>query len=185
MASMLAAALIVVGSIPIVWASRRCLLRPSSHGFYRFFAFEAILCLIVLNAPKWFATPFAPRQLASWLLLSGSLVPAVSGFLVLRRLGHAQPVSDQSTNFAFENTTNLVTSGPYRYIRHPLYASLLFLAWGVLLKAVTPATVGLSLVATGALVATAKVEERENIAQFGPRYRDYMARTRLFVPFVF
>ena len=180
MTPVLSALLIGAGSIPILWVSWRCLLRPSSYGFYRFFAAESTLALIVLNAPKWFADPFAARQLASWLLLLTSGVTGISGSLTLRRLSH--PVGRDSSGFT---TANLVTTGPYRYIRHPLYASLLFLAWGAFFKAVTPSTSALVAVATVALVATAKAEEVATLRQFGEPYRVYMARTRLFVPFLF
>ncbi|MBZ5536856.1 MAG: isoprenylcysteine carboxylmethyltransferase family protein [Acidobacteriia bacterium] len=159
---MLAGVLIAVGSIPVLWISRRSLLRPLSFGFYRFFAVESILALIVLNAPEWFAHPLAARQLVSWLLLLTSVVTVISGSLTLRRLG--QPVSQGSADIM---TTNLVTTGPYRHIRHPLYASLLFLGWGTLLKAVTPSTLILVSVATVALIATAKAEEVATIRQFG------------------
>jgi protein-S-isoprenylcysteine O-methyltransferase Ste14 len=171
-----------VGSIPVLWISRRSLLRPSSFGFYRFFAAESTLALIVFNAPKWFAHPFTARQLASWLLLLASLVTVISGSLTLRRLGRPQRVSHDSLDFY---TANLVTSGPYRHIRHPLYASLLFLAWGAFLKTVSPLTIALAVVATAALIETAKAEEVENIRHFGQAYRDYVVRTRRFVPFVF
>jgi protein-S-isoprenylcysteine O-methyltransferase Ste14 len=181
----ISAVLIAIGSIPIIWLSRHCLVRPSSHGFFRFFAFEAILALIALNAPHWFAHPFAVPQLISWFLLLVSLVPAISGFLMLRRLGKPQPAAHDSPEFTFENTSNLVTSGVYRYIRHPLYASLLFLAWGVFLKAMSPLTLFLVVAATVALFATAKAEEAENARRFGQAYHDYSARTRLFIPFIF
>ena len=184
MSTMISALFIAVGSVPIIWLSRRSLLRPSSHGFFRFFAFEAILALVVLNAPQWFARPLAARQLVSWLFLIASLVLVVSGFVLLRRFGRPQPPPQDSPNFTFENTTNLVTAGVYRYIRHPLYASGLFGAWGALLKAVSGPTLLLAVLATLSLVATAKAEETENLAHFGPAYQDYIGRTRLFIPFV-
>jgi protein-S-isoprenylcysteine O-methyltransferase Ste14 len=164
----------------VLWISRRSLLRPSSFGFYRFFAVESILTLIVLNAAGWFTRPLAVQQLVSWLLLLTSVIMVIWGSLTLRRLG--QPVSQGAAEFS---TTTLVTTGPYRYIRHPLYASLLFLAWGALLKAVSPWTLALAGIATVALIATAKAEEAATIRQFGEAYRDYMAQTRRFVPFLF
>ena len=164
--------------------SRRSLFHATSHGFSRFFAFEAVLALIVLNAPHWFVHPFGVQQLASWLLLSVSVVLVVWGFVLLRRLGGFQPTTEASPQFEWENTGHLVTTGVYRYIRHPMYSSLLFLAWGALLKAVTISTFVLAGVASLALFATAKAEEAENVAQFGQAYRDYMKRTRRFVPFL-
>lgn len=172
------------GSVVIAWLSRRALRRSSSHGFFRFFAFEAILALLILNVPVWFVRPFAARQLASWVLLFASIPPAVAGFVLLRRLGRPRPASPDAPEFSFENTSALVTTGAYRYVRHPLYGSLLLLAWGIFLKDVTAATATLVVLATAALLATAGAEERENLARFGPAYRDYMARTRRFIPFL-
>ena len=45
---MISTVVFAIGSIPIVWLSRRSLLHPTTHGFSRFFAFEAIFALIVL-----------------------------------------------------------------------------------------------------------------------------------------
>jgi len=86
---------------------------------------------------------------------------------------------------AFEKTSALVTTGIYHYIRHPLYSSLLIVAWGVFFK--DPSWLGglLALAATLSLIATAKADEAECIRFFGPAYRDYMQRTRMFVPFLF
>jgi protein-S-isoprenylcysteine O-methyltransferase Ste14 len=163
--------------------SWRSLRQPRSHGFFRFFAFEAILCILLINGPVWFHRPFAPSQLLSWALLSVSLGLVVHGFYLLRRLGRPSTPDPGSPVFRVENTASLVTSGAYRFIRHPLYASLLYLAWGAALKSPTPASVALALVATASLVATAKAEEAENVRRFGDAYREYMARTRrLFIP---
>jgi protein-S-isoprenylcysteine O-methyltransferase Ste14 len=181
---MIRTVVLLVVSVPIVWVSRRSLLHPTSHGFFRFFAFEAILALAVLNAPHWFVHPFGAQQLVSWLFLCVSVVLVVWGVVLLRRLGGSRPTTEGSPEFEWENTGRLVTTGAYRYIRHPMYSSLLFLAWGALLKSVTISTLVLAGLASLALTATAKAEEVENMARFGQEYRDYMKRTRRFVPFV-
>jgi protein-S-isoprenylcysteine O-methyltransferase Ste14 len=86
---------------------------------------------------------------------------------------------------AFEKTTQLVTSGIYAYIRHPLYSSLLLLAWGIFFK--LPSLPGglLALAATIFLVLTARADEAECIQFFGSVYQGYMHKTRRFIPFLF
>ncbi len=162
----------LVGRDPALRGAAR---RP--HGFYRLFAFEFLLALLFLNAPAWFAQPFAPRQLAAWLLLLVSAGLAGHGFWMLRRVGRpAGPI---------EHTTRLVTTGAYRYIRHPLYTSLLAFGLGAFLKAPSlPGAALLALAAVG-LLATARAEEAEMLARFGSDYAGYMRRSKRFVPFVF
>jgi protein-S-isoprenylcysteine O-methyltransferase Ste14 len=84
-----------------------------------------------------------------------------------------------------ETTTQLVTTGAFKDIRHPLYSSLLLLAWGVFFKHPSWGAGGVVVGATALLLATAKVEEVENIRYFGAAYRAYMQRTKMFIPFVF
>jgi protein-S-isoprenylcysteine O-methyltransferase Ste14 len=178
-------ALAALAAVGVVVLSRRSLRRPSSHGFYRLFAFLAILALVALNVPHWFARPWCARQLASWALLFGSIYPVVAGTLLLRRRGRPTTPEPGSDLLAFERTSVLVTTGIYRFIRHPMYASLLGLTWGAALKSLTPLSVVLALVASAALFATAQAEEAENHARFGAAYRDYVRHTKRFVPFVF
>jgi protein-S-isoprenylcysteine O-methyltransferase Ste14 len=167
----------VIASVALVVVFADCLRDPGSHGFYRFFAFEAILGLVMVNAEHWFSDPFSARQVISWLLLGSSLVLALHGFRLLRTLGKPDgPV---------ESTTQVVRTGAYRYIRHPLYGSLLLGAWGAFLKDPSPVGALLGLLATGFLVATAKVEEGENLVKFGDEYASYMRETRMFSPFLF
>src|SRR5512135_926536 len=172
--------LAAVGAVAALALSRRSLGRPGSHGFYRLFAFLAILALVPLALPHWFERPWSARQLVSWALLFGSIYPAVRGLALLRRRGRPSAPGPDSALLAFENTSALVTGGVYRWIRHPMYASLLALAWGVALKASADSALAtaLALVASAALLATARVEEAENVARFGAAYRAYMAHTR-------
>lgn len=176
--------LAAVGAVAVTALSWPSLRHPSSHGFFRFFAFLILLCLVALNLPHWFERPWSPPHLVSWTLLAAALFPAILGFLQLHRRGRPTTPEPGSPLMRFENTSALVTSGVYRVIRHPLYASLVSLAWGVAFKSFWWLTAALAVVATGFLVATAKAEEAENIARFGDAYRAYMARTRLFIPFI-
>jgi protein-S-isoprenylcysteine O-methyltransferase Ste14 len=146
------------------------------HGIYRFFSFESIVVLILLNWRLWFLEPFCWNQIISWILLVGSIPLAVEGFRLLRRVGKPQG--------QFENTTELVTVGVYRYIRHPLYGSLVLVGLGVFFKQVSPLGVVLALVNLGAMIATAKTEEREMVRSFGSDYERYMRQTKMFIPYI-
>ena len=175
-----------LGTALLAWLSRAALLRPRSHGFTRFLAWEAMLALLLLNLPVWHADPFRPRQLASWFLLLASIGYALEGFRLLRQVGKPTATRDEAGLFGFEKTSALVTTGLYRRVRHPLYASLLFLAWGAFLKdPASPPAILLIAVASLCLFLTAKRDEAECIGYFGPAYLDYMRRTRNFIPFLF
>jgi len=176
----------VIASAGFVRLSWRPLKDWHSHGFYRFFAFELLTALILLNLPMWFRDPVSARQLTSWFLGAVSIALAVEGFRLLCVIGRPSSSAARGSTLGLENTTTLVTVGAYRFIRHPLYASLLAFVWCAYLKnPFVPSRVLLALGASGFLVATALVEERENLAHFGAAYADYMRRTKRFIPFVF
>ncbi len=174
---MLKGIVFALGSLGILIFSWPSLGNMRAHGFYRFFAFESILALILLNIGRWFHDPFSVQQLISWPLLCGSLFLAIHGFYLLRIIG--KPTGN------FENTTALVKIGAYQYIRHPLYSSLLFLGWGAFFKSVTLASAALVMSISVFLFATAKTEEAENLAKFGEEYARYRRTTKMFVPFLF
>jgi protein-S-isoprenylcysteine O-methyltransferase Ste14 len=175
--------LFLVATAILAYISRASLRRPSSHGFYRFLAWECILILFLSNVRFWFDRPLSLHQVFSWLLLIISLLFLLPGLDLLRRKGKASEEHRDEPLLAFEKTTVLVTDGVYHYVRHPLYSSLLFLNWGIFFKDPSlPGTV-LALAATGFLVLTARAEEREDIRYFGDAYREYMGRTKMFVPY--
>ncbi len=176
----------LVSSAGLIYISRASLRVPRSHGFYRFFAWEFIVALLLLNIEVWFQTPFAWYQLISWFLLLVCLVPLAFGVRSLA--SHGKPVAQREAEphlLAFEKTSSLVTSGIYHYIRHPLYSSLLFLTWGIFFKALTWPGLLLALAATLFLIATARADEAECLRFFGPPYQAYMKHSKRFVPFLF
>ena len=134
-------------SVFFAYVSRRALVRPRTHGFFRFFVWEALSALFLLNVPHWIDDPFGPRQLVSWTLITVSAALALAGARALRTYGQAGSQRTEPELYAFERTSCLVTRGIYRYLRHPLYSSLLFLAWGIFLK--RPGVAGLALAAAG------------------------------------
>jgi len=168
-----------------IYVSRKSLFRPHSHGFYRFFAWECILALVLLNFPHWVENPFSLHQLISWLLLLISIFLVVHGVHLLQIIGKPNENRPDAELLEFEKTTYLVTVGAYKYIRHPLYSSLLFLAWGAFLK--HPSLLGLLLafIASLFLLLTAKSDESECLQHFGSTYQTYMLGTKKFIPFLF
>ena len=174
---MLEIIIFVILSIILIFIFRSSILDFKSYSFTRFFAFEFILALLLMNARTWFVRPFAINQIISWLLLMGSLILVINGFSVLRIFGKSKG--------HLENTTTLVQEGAYRHIRHPLYSSLLILGWGAFFK--QPSLMGV-LFGVGlsiCLFFTAKREEHENLLKFGEKYLEYMKDTKMFIPFLY
>jgi protein-S-isoprenylcysteine O-methyltransferase Ste14 len=170
----------------LIYISRASLSARRSHGFYRFFAWEFILALFLFNVSFWFQNPFVWYQLIAWTLLCASLVPLAFGVSALKSRGlpTAKRENDPSL-IAFEKTTQLVTSGVYKYIRHPLYSSLFLLTWGIFFKNLSVAGIVIAITATVFLVFTAKADESECIQFFGAQYINYMKHTKRFIPFLF
>lgn len=78
----------------------------------------------------------------------------------------------------------LVTSGPYRFIRHPIYsAALLFALPGALSRPSVATALWFLLALTGALVRM--ITEEHLLLRRYPEYRDYASRVKRMIPFVF
>ena len=117
------------------------------------------------------------------LALSGVLLVVAGAALVLRsraELGSAWSFVPKAAE-----GTGLVTTGPYRHVRHPIYLGFAVIALGAALAFGSwPAAV---IVLSG-IVPTfawrAHTEERLLGRAFGERYADYRRRTRLIIPYL-
>lgn len=174
----------IIGTIFLLFISRKSLRSFKYHGFYRLFVFEFTLALILLNIPYWFDDLFSVRQIASWILLLYSGFLLVQSFYLFQKYGGSRQRRDYAANFEFEDTTTLIQTGIYKYIRHPMYGSLLFLDMGAMFKHISVITVLLTLAAIVFIFLTAKTEEKENIKFFGNSYIGYMKESKMFIPFI-
>jgi protein-S-isoprenylcysteine O-methyltransferase Ste14 len=78
----------------------------------------------------------------------------------------------------------LVTTGPYRFMRHPIYTAVCLFAFAGALAHVSLTAAGLALLVFVGALGRMLAEERL-VARRYPEYVDYAARTRLMIPFVF
>lgn len=176
--------ILIIGTMFLSIVSLKSIRQPGTHGYYRFFAWEFMLILYVLNLPTWYDDIEAFHQIVAGIFFMISLFMILAGALQLRLFGKPDSKRDDVPMLHFEKTTILVTTGIYQYIRHPIYGSLFFLCWGFFFK--KPSFMGavIASLASIFLMLTAFVEELECIRFFGNQYRDYMNRTKRLIPFI-
>lgn len=130
-----------------------------------------------------FQNPFREKVVAGWQVALSVLFLALASILSwtgARTLGLQWRV-DAGLNADHQ----LVTAGPYRVIRHPIYTSILCLMWGV---GVMLAPWQLFLAATVlALVGTeirVRIEDRLLASRFGEQFRQYQQSVPAYLPFI-
>ena len=168
--------LLMVLSSGVVFVSGHAWKAREVYGLVRFLAFETLVVLVVRNIGEWFTEPWSPRQITSWIIFLASMALAAHGSQLLMSVGRAR-------ERLIEDTCRIVEVGAYRYIRHPVYASLMFFTWGVFLKDVAWGSGLLAAATTVFLFVTARLEEAHNLERLGVAYSQYMKRTRMFIPF--
>ena len=128
--------------------------------------------------PAWMAWSAVP--LPAWLRWTGVGIFAITGALFVwtfRSLGKnlTDTVVTRQTHF-------LVTAGPYRWVRHPLYTTVALATLAVPLTAANAFIFTTGCAVLALLVIRTRREEKNLIARFGDEYRSYMLRTGRFFP---
>jgi len=77
----------------------------------------------------------------------------------------------------------VVTNGPYRYVRHPIYTAILTFVWAGVASHGALVGVLIAAVATAAVAVRIVTEEALVVGRF-PEYADYSRRTKRIIPFV-
>ncbi len=145
------------------------------------------LVLTIVTYIGIFAYLLEPRSM-SWSRLDlpssiralgiGLAVTGLCGlFWAFRHLGH-----NLLAISAPDAVPTLVTTGPYRWVRHPMYSSwaVMLLGYGMLIASWAVTIVAAAVCAV--VVRRTKSEESGLIAQFGEAYKEYAARTGRFLP---
>lgn len=78
----------------------------------------------------------------------------------------------------------LVQRGPYRWLRHPMYASALLLVWGSILGHLSIFNAGLGLVLLLAILWRISLEEDLLRRQY-PDYEEYARHSKRLIPFLY
>ena len=128
--------------------------------------------------PSWMAWASAPLPAAlRWAGLAIGLPTVALGIWTFRSLG--RNITDTVVT---RREHALITSGPYRHVRHPFYvtAALAFAANALATANWFIASTGLAALAL--LVLRTATEEGKLVERFGDDYRRYMARTGRFFP---
>ncbi len=130
----------------------------------------------------------------AFLYLSGSLLAKLTAGIALQIAAAVLMLWARITFGArsFHATANpteggLVTRGPYRFWRHPIYAAVLLFVWtGVFTQGAPPSFIAILLAAAATLAVAARIYSEELLlnASF-PGYAEYAARTKRVIPFVF
>src|SRR4051812_1032895 len=77
----------------------------------------------------------------------------------------------------------VVTTGPYAYVRHPIYAAVIYFTWAGALSHLSAVSVAAAAMITAGAVARMLSEERLLTEKY-PAYADYQRRVTRIVPFV-
>ncbi|MCH8152689.1 MAG: isoprenylcysteine carboxylmethyltransferase family protein [Planctomycetes bacterium] len=143
------------------------------------FGFGAMASVVTyLINPKWMA--WSQLELVPQLRLLGGLLGLIALALLFWTLRHLGANVTRTARTRSHHT--LVTGGPYRWARHPLYSSGVVLCAAYVLLTANWFILLMCGLASAVLRARTSREEANLIKKFGDDYRAYMKRTGRFLP---
>jgi protein-S-isoprenylcysteine O-methyltransferase Ste14 len=148
-----------------------------------FVVIQGLLIVVVAVGPRtwrgWPARPFPDGRIVSACAAALILAATVLFLGAVRSMGRRLT----ALPYPVENST-LVETGPFRFVRHPIYSGVMFASFGWALLVQGWLTLVYAAVLTVFLDVKARREERWLEERF-PAYADYRRRVRRLVPFVY
>jgi len=136
---------------------------------------SAVAFAVDPTAMEWSRLPFP-----AWLRWCGVPISFAAGALLIWTFRTLGP--NLTDTVVTRKEHELVTDGPYRWVRHPFYVAFLLTVLGSGLVTSSGSLIACGSVAFLLVVARTPIEERKLIERFGDDYRDLMGRTHRFVP---
>lgn len=138
-----------------------------------------VALFIYVIQPAWLAWGSLPFPL--WLRWTG-VVLALSGFALLQWSQNTLGKNWSDTPRMMKEQS-LITSGPYQFIRHPIYTAFLLILGSTLLISANW-FIGFAWIGMTILEVASRIGFEENLMleYFGEPYRDYMKRTGKLLP---
>jgi len=153
----------------------------------------ATMIFLFLVAQLWvigsFIYIFYPSAMAwtrfpipAWIRWSGVIITVVG--MALEFSTQLNLGKNYSTTLHISEGQSLVTSGPYRYVRHPMYTALIMVGVGIGILS-TSWYFLIPFIATGIVIAfRIRREEEAMIEKFGDEYIQYAQVTGRFFPLI-
>lgn len=139
---------------------------------------------VLLVVPSWEYTHLngpiprdGPLALVGLVLFASGIIVLITAMRALGRL--------YTSYLGIQREHRLVTTGPYKYIRHPGYLGeiLSMVSVGLSLSSIVGLVLG--AVSLGLVLVRIRSEEEMLIDNFGDEYQLYMKRTKRLIPFIY
>ena len=163
------------------WLASASGVKSGRSQWGRFAGFRLLLWVIIFVLAR--ALPFRPHANHSpWMAAVGLVLFVMGlGLAIWARINLGRNWGMPMTE---KDDPELVTSGPYRWIRNPIYSGLILAMIGTAIGVSVDWLVVVALVG-GYFVYSAIMEQRFMAEKFPATYPAYRASTKMLIPFVF
>jgi len=182
------ALLIVIWSVVRIafWGLARGRSVTISDATTRRKALLSVVSLSLVPIYLYYFTPLLDRfSLARplWIGWVGNVMLAAA--VLLFTWSHVSLGTNWSVGVDSARGQRLITNGPYRWVRHPMYSSLFLMTAALLVATANPlAALPFTIAITAMYADRVGAEERVMTRVFGDQYTQYMSRTGRLLPYL-
>ena len=163
-------------------SSTKKTIKNTGGGVLRFFFYFFIALFIYLQySVDFLSIKLWPNTLTTKIIAD---VVTFAGLLIMLWARRSLD-KNWSANIVLKENHELIKSGPYAYVRHPIYTGLSLMVLGVVLYVNTLAFTIFFIIFFFGAYYKAKKEEKLLISHFKDNYIEYKKKTKILIPFIF